>query len=149
MGGEEAIGSSAFDARIRAVVAEGATARTAGDKGWLYNEYGVRGLLQEQIERVQYWLADRLTSASPPTVLRAAVSRAGTTRYLLITAGDAPDEANAAAYIASAAPDRVETWNVAGAAHTDGLAVAPEEWERRVIGFLADALDVRTEPATM
>jgi pimeloyl-ACP methyl ester carboxylesterase len=143
MGGEEAIGASASDVLIRAVVAEGATARTAADKGWLSDEYGLRGLLQEQVERVQYWLTDILTSAGSPRVLRSAVAESGTTRYLLITAGDAPDEAQAAAYIASAAPDRVRTWNVSGAAHTDGLAVAPEEWETRVVTFLADALDVR------
>ena len=51
MGGEEAIGASASNDLIRAVVAEGATARTAADKGWLSDEYGLRGVLQEQIER--------------------------------------------------------------------------------------------------
>lgn len=146
MGGEEAIGASGSNDLIRAVVAEGATARTAADKGWLSDEYGVRGLLQEQIERVQYWLTDALTSASSPTSLRAAVTHSAGTQYLLITAGDVANEGDAAAYIATAAPDRVETWNVAGAAHTDGLAVAPDEWQTRVIGFLIDALDVRTGP---
>ena len=144
MGGEEGIGASASDRLIRAVVAEGAMARTAADKGWLSDEYGVRGWFQEQVEAVQYWLADRLTSASSPVALRSAVAASGTTRYLLITAGAVPDEANAAAYIAGAAPDRVETWNVPDAAHTDGLAVAPEEWERRVTTFLVDALDLRS-----
>ena len=148
MGGEEAIGASASNDLIRAVVAEGATARTAADKGWLSDEYGFRGLLQEQIERAQYSLADTLTSANSPTALRTAVTDSGTTQYLLITAGDAPDEAHAAAYIASAAPDRVHTWNVGGAAHTDGLAVAPDEWETRVITFLDDALDLRTGSET-
>ena len=35
MGGEEALGAAASDPRIRAVVAEGATTRVAGDKAWL------------------------------------------------------------------------------------------------------------------
>jgi hypothetical protein len=39
----------------------------------------------------------------------------------------------------------VQTWDVEGASHTDGLAVAPEEWETRVVSFLASALDVRTD----
>ncbi|WP_116996639.1 alpha/beta hydrolase [Desertimonas flava] len=145
MGGEEAIGASASNRLIRAVVAEGATARTAADKGWMSDQYGVRGLLQEQIERMQYWLTDVLTAASPPTSLRTAVRESRTTPYLLITAGAVPDEAHAAAYIAGAAPDRVETWNVEGAAHTEGLAVSPAEWEHRVITFLAGALGVRVE----
>ena len=40
MGGEEAIGAAAADARIRAVVAEGATNRVAADKAWLSDQYG-------------------------------------------------------------------------------------------------------------
>lgn len=52
MGGEEAIGAAAGDARIKAVVAEGATNRSAGDKAWLSDEYGLRGALQEGLERL-------------------------------------------------------------------------------------------------
>jgi fermentation-respiration switch protein FrsA (DUF1100 family) len=140
MGGEEAIGASAADARIRAVVAEGATARAAADEGWLSDEYGLRGWFTEQLERLQDWVTDALTSASVPTALRTAVTRSGSTEYLLIAAGKVADEAHAAAYIAGAAPDRVQTWTVEGAGHTDGLTVAPDEWERRVTMFLADAL---------
>jgi pimeloyl-ACP methyl ester carboxylesterase len=143
MGGEEAIGASGSNDLIRAVVAEGATARTADDKDWLSDEHGVRGLFQEQIERLQSWFTDRLTSAEQPVSLRSAVLRSGDTRFLLITAGEVADERDAAAFIASAAPDRVHTWDVAGAGHTDGLAVAPEEWERRVVAFLSSALDLR------
>jgi hypothetical protein len=33
----------------------------------------------------------------------------GDTRYLLITAGDVPDEGHAAAHVAAGAPDRVQT----------------------------------------
>lgn len=142
MGGEEAIGASGSNQRIRAVVAEGSTARTAADKEWLSDQYGVRGWIQERIESLQYWLTARLTSATPPMALRAAVAQSATTRYLLITAGDVADEATAAAHIAGAAPDRVRAWSVPDAGHTDGLAVAPEEWERRVIEFLTDVLDV-------
>jgi len=40
-GGEEAIGAMAADPRIRAVVADGATNRTAADKAWLPTVYGV------------------------------------------------------------------------------------------------------------
>lgn len=79
MGGEEAIGA-ATDPRVRAVVAEGATARRAADEG------------------------------------------------------------HAAAWIAAGAPERVAVWTVDGAGHTDGLGVAPEEWERRVVGFLDENL---------
>jgi len=140
MGGEEAVGASGANPAIRAVVAEGATARAAGDEAWLSDEYGVRGLVQEQLERAQDLATDPLTSASVPTTMRSAVAASDGTRYLLVTAGERPDEAHAAAHVEAAAPDRVETWEVDGAGHTAGLTTAPEEWARRVNGFLTDAL---------
>jgi hypothetical protein len=90
----------------------------------------------DTIERAQYALTDLLTGASEPASLRSAVAAATGTSFLLVTAGDVPDEGNAAVHIAGGAPDRVEIWTVAGAGHTDGLEAAPEEWERRVIAFL-------------
>jgi pimeloyl-ACP methyl ester carboxylesterase len=140
MGGEEALGATASNPLIRAVVAEGATARNAGDESWLSDEFGWRGALQEQLERAQDWITDLLTSASTPVSSRAAVAAADGTRYLLITAGEVPDEGRSAAHVASAAPDRVEVWTVDEAGHTGGLRTAPEEWEQRVTAFLGNAL---------
>jgi dienelactone hydrolase len=140
MGGEEALGASATNDLIRAVVTEGATARSAADEAWLSDEYGLRGLVQEQLEHVQDWVTNALTSASIPTSSRAAVEASGDSRYLLITAGDLPDEGHAAAHVAAGAPDRVRTWTVPGAGHTQGLQTQPDEWEARVIAFLTDAL---------
>ncbi|MGH8835082.1 MAG: alpha/beta hydrolase [Actinomycetes bacterium] len=145
MGGEQALGASATNELIRAVVAEGATARTAADEAWLSDEFGVRGLLQEQLERVQDWVTDMLTSASVPVSIRAAAAASSDTRYLLITAGEVPDEGHAAAYVAAGAPGRVQTWTASGAGHTGGLQTQPEQWEARVIAFLTDSLGARTE----
>ena len=148
MGGEEALGASATNELIRAVVAEGATARSAADEAWLSDEYGGLGMIQEQLEKVQDWVTDALTSASVPGSSRAAVEASGDTRYLLITAGDVADEGHAADFVAAVAPDRVQTWTVPGAGHTEGLQTSPEEWERLVIAFLADSLGARPEPVT-
>jgi len=134
MGGEEALGA-APDPRVRAVVAEGATARQAADKDWLSEVHGWRGAVQERIEQLQYGLTGLLTDAPRPAVLRDAAAEAAVP-VLLIAAGQVEDEANAAAWIAAGAPEHVETWIVDGAGHTDGLRAAPEEWERRVNGFL-------------
>ena len=140
MGGEEALGASGTNALLHAVVAEGATARVAADEAWLSDQYGVRGLLTEQLERVQDWVTEIFTSASVPASLRAAVESSAPTRYLLITAGTAAAEGHAAEYIAAGARDRVQTWTVPGAGHTDGLDTAPQEWTNRVVGFLIDEL---------
>jgi len=83
-------------------------------------------------------------AASVPTSIRAAVEASGDTRYLLITAGNVADEGHAAAYVAAAAPDRVHTWTVPDAGHTDGLQTQPEEWEARVIAFLTESLGAQT-----
>jgi dienelactone hydrolase len=140
MGGEEALGASGSNELIRAVVAEGATARTAADEDWLSDEFGIRGLVQEQLERAQDWVTGLLTDASAPSSLRDAVEASNGTRYLLITAGQVAEEGRAASYIAAAAPDRVEVWTVPGAGHTGGLETASEEWAARVTDFLRDTL---------
>ncbi len=136
MGGEEAIGAAAADERIRAVVAEGATARQAADKAWLSDVYGWRGSLQEQVEKVQDGITDYLTEASPPTVLRSAVAQSPGASFLLITAGNVDDEGHAASYIRAAASDRVTVWNLDGADHTGGHDTQPDDWEQRVVEFL-------------
>jgi pimeloyl-ACP methyl ester carboxylesterase len=140
MGGEEAIGAAAAHDAIRAVVAEGATARTAADKSWLSDTYGWRGWLQEQIERVQFGVTDLLTEASPPGTLASSIASARSTSFLLITAGRVADERHAADHLAAAAPDRLTVWEIEGADHTGGLDVAPTEWERRVVDFFDDHL---------
>lgn len=141
MGGEEAIGAAGSDPRIRAVVAEGATARRSSDKAWLSDVYGWRGAIQERIEAAQYGVTDLLTAASPPTPLRTAVAGAPDTRFLLITVGNVDDEGRAAAHIRSGSPDQVEVWTVGGAGHTGGFDAGPAEWQRRVVGFLDRTLD--------
>ena len=142
MGGEEAIGATATNPAIVAVVAEGATGRTASDKAWLSEEYGWRGAIQEQFEKAQFWVVDYLTESASPVSLRSAVADSGDTRFLLITAGEVPDEGFATEFIASGAPDRVETWNVEGAGHTGGLGTEPTQWEALVIAFLDEQLGV-------
>ena len=140
MGGEEALGASATNGLIRAVVAEGATARSAADETWLSDQFGMRGLVQEQLERLQDVVTDTLTVASVPTSMREAVATSAGTRYLLITAGTVADEGHAAANIAAGAPEWVQIWTVPDAEHTGGLHTEPEEWEARVIAFLTDSL---------
>lgn len=139
MGGEEAIGAAAADRRIRAVVAEGATARTAADKAWLPEQYGVRGWLQRPLDWLTFGATDLLIDAGPPVSLRDAARLAGVPT-LLITAGDVADEAHAARFIADGSPDTVSIWQVPGSDHAAALCTAPAAWERRVTTFLGEAL---------
>jgi esterase/lipase len=140
MGAEQAIGASGTDPWVRAVVAEGATARIAADEAWLSERYGVRGWISEQLEVAQDWATALLTDAATPTSMHDAVAATNDTRFLLIAAEHEPDEIDAAEYIASAAPERVTTWTVPDARHTGGLETDRDEWIARVTGFLREAL---------
>ena len=140
MGGEEAIGAAAGDRRVQGVVAEGATGRTAADKAWLAEEYGFRGLIQQGVDRLTYWLADLMTSADPPISLHDAVVQMAPRPVLLITAGEVPDESLAAYFLAAATPATVTVEEIPGAGHTGGLATAPEVWTARVLAFLDSLL---------
>ncbi len=141
MGGEEAIGAAAAEPAIRAVVAEGATHRTAADKAG-YLPGGVAGAIQRGMDRLTYGVAALLSPAPEPGTLHAAIEQARATPFLLIAGGSVVDEPEAVAYLRSAAPDRVRTWVVAGASHTHGLQHAPAEWTAHVLTFLDDALRV-------
>lgn len=141
MGGEEFIGAFASDDRIKAVVAEGATNRVAGDKAWLSDELGLRGLLQEQLDRLTYGATDLLTPAPPPPTLRASAATAAPHPLLLVAAAGSFEEVGAARFIAAGSPASVTVWLAPGG-HTGALAAAPAEWQRRVGRFLDAALGV-------
>jgi hypothetical protein len=142
MGGEEAIGAAAADARIQAVVAEGATNRVAADKSWLSDEYGWRGAIQEGIEWLTYSVTDVLTAAHPPIALLDAAATAAPRPLLLIAAGTVATEVHSSRYIASASPETVEVWVVADTGHTGALDTHPDEWAQGVTAFLDEALDL-------
>ncbi|MCB2412170.1 alpha/beta fold hydrolase [Demequina sp. TTPB684] len=137
MGGEESLGAAGQDPRVKVVVAEGATQRTAQDKsGWLPRH--PLGWLQRGMDAERDVLVRWLTEAPQPRTLRSSAG-ASDVPVLLITAGTVPDEAAAAAWIAKG-NSRVETWAVENARHTGGLATAPEQWRERVVGFLDAAI---------
>jgi pimeloyl-ACP methyl ester carboxylesterase len=139
MGGEQALGALEADPRLAAVVAEGATGRVAADLDWLSTRYGWRGQVQEWLDAGQTGLAAVLSGLRPPRTLAEGLS-GSTAPVLLVTAGQRPDEGYAAGSLRATAPDRVEVWPVPGSDHVGGLATAPAEWERRVVGFLDRAL---------
>ena len=148
MGGEQAIGAAAADPRIRAVIAEGATNRVAGDKGWLSEEFGWRGAIQERIEWLTYGIADVLTAADPPITLRDAVATAAPRPVLLIVGGAIENERLAGTYIQGGSPTTVEVWVVPDTGHTAALDTHAVEWEQRVIAFLTAALHADRTEAT-
>lgn len=147
LGGEVAIGAAAADGRIAAVVAEGATGRSAADHEWLPDDYGFRGEVQLAVDRFTYWLVDLLSPVDgPPAPMRDAVQNLDGRPLLMVAAGRRPDEGSTADRLHEAAPADIDVWHVAGADHTGSLRTDPAGWRRVVVGFLRDELDDRGSP---
>jgi hypothetical protein len=142
MGGEEVIGAAGVDDRICAVVAEGATGRTATDKAWLAEEYGPAGAVQLALDAVTYGVIDALAPAAPPASLAESIEAAADTSFQLIAAGEVRDEQLVARRLAQIDPDRVSVWVAEGAQHTAALQSSAEEWTFKVDSFLTTSLKV-------
>jgi dienelactone hydrolase len=133
MGGEQAITAAASDERIRAVVAEGASVRTAADLTYLPDD--LFGWVERLETSVMFGTADLMTSASQPIPLAAAVRAMHSTPLPLIAGSDPQEESANRAFVA-VAPDRASLWELPDTPHIGALAWHPGEWEQRVVGFL-------------
>jgi dienelactone hydrolase len=131
MGGEQAVTFAATDA-VGAVVAEGVSARVAGDLWYVSDD--LRGTVERAVSTIMWATADLWTGIGPPVSLRQAASAIDHTPVLIIAA-DAYDERVVAADLARQSPI-IEVWQTTGIGHTQALALARTEWEARVIGFL-------------
>lgn len=137
MGGEEALTAAGVDDRIRAVVAEGVTARVAGDHAWLSHD--VSGLIIRGESVVQYGVCELLSGGPRPVPLRDAVAAIAPRRVLII-AGRPPDEIAAARFYRAAAPGSVQVWELPDTGHTRGLPTHPSTWTAQVTAFLDQAM---------
>lgn len=135
MGGEEALTAAAIDPRLIAVVADGASARTADDMAYLPDD--ISGVIQRLEAIVMFGVADLMTDAAAPVTLRASMAARDVPTLLIV--GASADEA-AAAPLLAAASTSVQRWDVPDVPHIASLERRPAEWEARVIGFLDQAL---------
>jgi fermentation-respiration switch protein FrsA (DUF1100 family) len=136
MGGEVAITAAAADTGLRAVVAEGVSARVDGDLAYLPDDPS--GIIQRLDGQIMWAIADLMTDAAPPIPLTEAVALASDVPMLVVV-GAAADERAASPLLLRAAPT-LQIWDVPDAPHIESLARHPEEWEARVIGFLDRSL---------
>lgn len=141
MGGMASIGAAGADPRVRAVVAEGVTRRSALDLAWLPERDGLRGTAALALTWAQNGVTALLSGGGPPAALSADVARAPDTSFLLLTATVATEQ-HSAEHIRSASPANVAVVPLPTRAHARGLADAPALWSRTVIGFLSEALAV-------
>ena len=125
---------------LKAVVAEGATARSFAD---------YRNLSGIDVAAPYWWTlytAVRvLSGASPGEPLKDLASRVAPTPLLLIAAGEGiAQERDLNRIYAEAAREPVELWDLPDISHTAAIRERPEEYERRIVRFFDTALLQRT-----
>jgi uncharacterized protein len=135
-GADVLIEVAAQDKRLKAVVSDGATGRSFAD----YRNHG------EEAEGAPFYLtlytaARVLSGESPGRPLKDLVARISPTPLLLIaTGGSLPVERGFNRIYFKAAREPVELWDLPDVDHTAAIRQRPEEYERRVVGFLDAAL---------
>jgi fermentation-respiration switch protein FrsA (DUF1100 family) len=144
MGGEAVLQATAQNAAIRAVVAEGAGARSV-------DEILLQPGAAKWISLPQTWLtyaaAGALSRVAPPPSLKEMTPLIAPRPLLLIYAagGQQAGEAQLNPVYFEAAKEPKELWAIPDAGHTEGLATHPVEYETRVIALFDRALLGRTE----
>jgi uncharacterized protein len=138
VGGELLLQTAARDERLRAVVSEGAGRQSLADQ-----------LQTPDVPKAVRWLSPMtmetaagivLANRRPPDGLVDVMPRIAPRPVLLISGGRGnPDEELNPVYREAGGPTAVH-WEILQAGHTGGLAAAPHEYERRVVGFFDRAL---------
>jgi fermentation-respiration switch protein FrsA (DUF1100 family) len=144
MGGEAVLQATAQNAAIRAVVAEGAGARSV-------DEVLLQPGVAKWVSLPQTWLTYAATGAlsrvAPPMSLKDLTPLIAPRPLLLIYASGShqagESQLNPIYFEAAGGPK--ELWAIPDAGHTEGLAAHPDDYEARVIGFFDRALLERTE----
>jgi uncharacterized protein len=145
VGGEMMLEAAAGNLGLRAVVSEGAGARSIredlirGRRGWLVVPQAA----------VQTTALAVLSGTAPPPSLERLVQRIAPRPLYLIYAGrsSAGEDLNLAYFRAASEPKTL--WEIPEARHVGGFEVRPLEYERRVIEFFNDALAPSTRLPAM
>jgi alpha-beta hydrolase superfamily lysophospholipase len=135
-GADVLIQAAARDRRLKAVVADGASAESFAD----YRNYA--GI---DFSTPFYWTmyaAARIFSGSAPgEPLLDAVARVAPTPLLLVATGRSiPQELAFNRMYADAAHEPVELWSMPDVAHTGAIRERPRQYEQRVVGFFDRAI---------
>jgi uncharacterized protein len=138
VGGEMMIEAAAEDRRLRAVVSEGAGARSLAEHWDLPGAAGVQ-------KPFSAWLAQTaaltvVANQLPPPSLTSLIDEVAPRPLLLIRGldGQAQEALNSVLYDEAGPPKAL--WEVPDAGHTAALSAQPGQYERRVVGFFDRAL---------
>ena len=136
LGGEVLLGAASSYPEIKAIVTDGATARSLAELTALPSE---RPLYRNFVSRVVYATVQVLSGETPPQPLLDSLMAAPSTTYLFIAAGGNGMEVAFNELFAAAVPERSQLWIAPKATHTAAFGLYPDEYERRVIAFFTGA----------
>jgi pimeloyl-ACP methyl ester carboxylesterase len=135
LGGEVMLEAAARDHRLAAVIADGA-ARPVDQAKVIDQPPAARVITAMTVLGVRA-VSGMDTSRSLVESMPGIAPRP----VLLVAAGRMPEEGPASRMYQRAGGPSVQVWEVPGAAHTGALRQRPDEYERRTVGFLDEALD--------
>jgi hypothetical protein len=135
MGGEVLLQAAGESTTLRAVVAEGATGRTAAD----FRELEANGEFMYMFHSVVGVTMELISGEEPPPPLRRMVQQIAPRRVLLIGA-DLPEEKDLMTQYAGLGGPTFDLWFIPEAKHVGAFDLHEEEYEQRVITFFDSAL---------
>jgi uncharacterized protein len=137
VGGEMMIEAAAETDELKAVVSDGAGARSYNEDK-LQDEPGLSKVLGGLMSVTKTASVAVFSNQSPPDSLKDLAARAE--EPLLIAAPNSAHGEELNRDYARAAGDNATLWEIPEAHHVGGLQARPEEYERRVVGFFDEAL---------
>jgi fermentation-respiration switch protein FrsA (DUF1100 family) len=138
VGGEMLLEAAAGDARLKAVVSDGAGSRSIREEA---DMPGMRTLSPMfALQSVLTAGVSLFSGHRPPPNLKDLVGRIAPRPLFLIAAGKGVDSEvlNSGFYAAAGEPKTL--WTIPEATHVAGIRARPAEYERRVTGFFDEAL---------
>lgn len=131
-GADVAIEAAAHDPRIKAVVADGATASQFADRP--------AGALAALTTWPMFATAALWSGGRPGIPVHAAIGRIAPRPVLLVASGSIAVEIPLNREYAERGGQTTVLWSLPDVDHTQALDQVPDDYERRVLGFLRDAL---------
>ena len=135
MGGEVLLQAAGESTALRAIVAEGATGRTAADFGEIEKD----GELMYAFHTVVGVTMELISGEDAPPPLKRMVQQIAP-RDVLLIGSQVPEELDLMARYKEIGGDSFDIWFIPEAKHMGAFDLHPEEYEQRVIAFFEHSL---------
>lgn len=137
LGGEVLLGAASTYPALRAIVSDGATARSLAEHDFLPS---VRSLPVTIQMGFMDFVVQLLMGDQPPLPLGESLAAATSTQFLFIAAGNEADEVAYNTAFAELVGERGTVWIVPEVGHTAAFSRYPQDYTQRVMTFFTQVL---------